>query len=117
SPGGATIITTVLQILVNRIDFGMSLPQAIAAPRASQRNAAQTQAEPDFLSEPTTPGLQALGQTFYISNTSPLDPTIQIPPTIGIAAGLEFLPHGQVLAAGEPTRGGGTSAGVIHPSH
>jgi gamma-glutamyltranspeptidase/glutathione hydrolase len=117
SPGGATIITTVLQILVNRIDFGMSLPQAIAAPRASQRNGAQTQAEPDFLTEPTTPGLQALGQTFYISNTSPLDPTIQIPPTIGIAAGLEFLPHGQVLAAGEPTRGGGTSAGVIHPSH
>jgi gamma-glutamyltranspeptidase/glutathione hydrolase len=117
SPGGATIITTVLQILVNRIDFGMSLPDAIAAPRASQRNSAQTQAEPDFLAEPTTPGLQALGQSFYVSDTSPLDPTIQIPPTIGIAAGLEFLPHGQVLAAGEPTRGGGTSAGVIHPSH
>ncbi|HEX6518900.1 MAG TPA: gamma-glutamyltransferase, partial [Streptosporangiaceae bacterium] len=30
SPGGASIITTVLQILVNRIDFGMSLPDAIA---------------------------------------------------------------------------------------
>ncbi|PZS40339.1 MAG: gamma-glutamyltransferase, partial [Pseudonocardiales bacterium] len=28
SPGGATIITTVLQILVNRIDLGMSLPDA-----------------------------------------------------------------------------------------
>ena len=42
SPGGATIITTVLQILLNRIDFGMSLPDAIAAPRASQRNAATT---------------------------------------------------------------------------
>ncbi|MDT4913262.1 MAG: gamma-glutamyltranspeptidase / glutathione hydrolase, partial [Pseudonocardiales bacterium] len=26
SPGGATIITTVLQILINHIDFGMSLP-------------------------------------------------------------------------------------------
>ena len=38
--GGATIITTVLGILVNRIDLGMSLPQAIAAPRASQRNSA-----------------------------------------------------------------------------
>ncbi len=31
SPGGSTIITTVLQILVNRIDFGLSLPEAIAA--------------------------------------------------------------------------------------
>ena len=117
SPGGATIITTVLQILVNRIDFGMSLPHAIAAPRASQRNAPKTQAEPDFLAEPTTAGLQALGQTFYVNSTSPLDPSIQIPPTIGIAAGLEFLPHGQILAAGEPVRAGGTSAAVIHPSH
>ena len=49
SPGGATIITTVLQILVNRWDFGMSLPEALAAPRASQRNTAQTQAEPGFI--------------------------------------------------------------------
>jgi gamma-glutamyltranspeptidase/glutathione hydrolase len=117
SPGGATIITTVLQILLNRIDFGMTLPQAIAAPRASQRNGAQTQAEPDFLTEPTTPGLEALGQSFYVNSTSPLNPSIQIPPTIGIAAGLEFLGGGRVLAAGEPVRAGGTSAGVIHPSH
>ena len=35
SPGGATIITTVLQVLVNRIDLGMTLPEAMAAPRAS----------------------------------------------------------------------------------
>ena len=33
SPGGATIITTVLQILLNRLDLGMTLPEAIAAPR------------------------------------------------------------------------------------
>ena len=38
SPGGSTIITTVLQMLVNRIDLGMTLPEAMAAPRASQRN-------------------------------------------------------------------------------
>src|SRR3954452_17198684 len=48
SPGGATIITTVLQILVNRLDFGMTLPQAIAAPRASQRNASTTDVEQAF---------------------------------------------------------------------
>jgi len=74
SPGGASIITTVVQILINRIDFGMSLPEAIAAPRASQRNSTTTQAEPDFIALPTTPGLEALGQQFAISNTSPLDP-------------------------------------------
>jgi gamma-glutamyltranspeptidase / glutathione hydrolase len=115
SPGGASIITTVLQILVNRFDFGMSLPAAIAAPRASQRNSTTTQAEPAFLSLPTTPGLEALGQTFAVSDTSPLDPTITIPPTIGAANGLEFLGHGRFLAAGEPERRGGTAAGVVHP--
>lgn len=102
SPGGATIITTVLQILVNRIDLGMSLPQAIAAPRASQRNAATTDAEAAFIAQPTTAGLEALGQSF----TDVGD--------IGVAAGLEFLPHGRVLAAGEPARrDGGTSAAVV----
>lgn len=117
SPGGASIITTVLQILVDRIDFGMSLPDAIAAPRASQRNSATTQAEPAFIAASTTPGLQALGQSFAISNTSPLDPTITIPPDIGAATGLQFLGHGKVLAAGEPVRRGGSAAGVVHPSH
>jgi gamma-glutamyltranspeptidase/glutathione hydrolase len=117
SPGGASIITTVLQILVNRIDFGMSLPDAIAAPRASQRNSATSQAEPAFIAAATTPGLQALGQAFAINNHSPLDPTIIIPPDIGAATGLQFLGHGTVLAAGEPVRRGGSAAGVVFPSH
>ncbi|MGH3801734.1 MAG: gamma-glutamyltransferase, partial [Pseudonocardiaceae bacterium] len=116
SPGGATIITTVLQIMVNRIDFGMSLPDAIAAPRASQRNAETTQAEPAFIAASTTPGLEALGHKFAISDTSPLDPTIKIIPEIGVASGLEFLPGGKVLAAGEPTRRGGSAAGVVCPT-
>jgi gamma-glutamyltranspeptidase/glutathione hydrolase len=117
SPGGASIITTVLQILVNKIDFGMSLPDAIAAPRASQRNAATTQAEPAFIAAPTTPGLEALGQSFAISDTSPLDPSIIISPDIGVADGLQFLGNGKVLAAGEQERRGGSAAGVVHPSH
>ena len=48
SPGGSTIITTVLQILVNRLDLGMDLAGAVAAPRATQRNTAAVQAEPGF---------------------------------------------------------------------
>ncbi|HEY0804087.1 MAG TPA: gamma-glutamyltransferase [Pseudonocardiaceae bacterium] len=115
SPGGASIITTVTQILVNRVDFGMSLPDAIAAPRASQRNSANSQAEPAFIAAPATPGLQALGQSFVISNTSPLNPAITIPPDIGAATGLQFLGDGTVLAAGEPVRRGGGAAGVVFP--
>jgi gamma-glutamyltranspeptidase/glutathione hydrolase len=117
SPGGATIITTVIQVLLNRLDFGMSLPDAIAAPRASQRNSATTQVEPAFLAEPVVPGLQALGHTFAVNNTSPLDPNIKTDGNIGVASGLEFLGHGKVLAAGEPSRRGGSAAGVVHPSH
>lgn len=33
SPGGPTIINTVLQVVVNVVDFGMDVQQAIAAPR------------------------------------------------------------------------------------
>ncbi len=33
SPGGPTIFTTVFQVIVNRVDFGMSLEEAVAAPR------------------------------------------------------------------------------------
>ncbi len=46
SPGGSTIITTVLQTLTNRLDRGMTLPEAVAAPRASQRNTPTVTAEP-----------------------------------------------------------------------
>ncbi|MEO3871180.1 gamma-glutamyltransferase family protein [Nonomuraea sp. B12E4] len=102
SPGGATIITTVLQILVNRYDFGMSLPDALAAPRASQRNTAQTQAEPAFLTRYRTE-LEALGHGF--AETS----------EIGAATALEFLGRDRVQAVAEPVRRGGGSAMVVSP--
>src|SRR3712207_7915783 len=49
SPGGATIITTVLQTLGDRPGRGPDLAQAIAAPPASQRHSATPHAEPAFL--------------------------------------------------------------------
>jgi gamma-glutamyltranspeptidase / glutathione hydrolase len=57
SPGGSMIITTVLQVLIERLDLGRTLPEAIAAPRASQRNLNTnlTIAEPAFA--PERPGL------------------------------------------------------------
>ena len=104
SPGGSTIITTVLQLLVNQVDFGMSLPDAIAAPRASQRNTALTTAEPAFLATPEAAGLQALGQQF-----TPTD-------EIGAATGIAFLRDGLFEAAAEPVRRGGGSAMVVRAS-
>ncbi|TDV54009.1 gamma-glutamyltransferase [Actinophytocola oryzae] len=113
SPGGATIITTVLQILMNRIDLGMSLEDAIAAPRASQRNAAVTQVEPAFLQSPVSAGLLALHHQLAVRDTSALDPNIKISPDIGVASGIEFVGRGKVIAAGEPVRRGGSAAAVV----
>ena len=104
SPGGSMIITTVLQLLVNHLDFGMTLPEAIAAPRASQRNTATVFAEPDFISSPE--GIALLGRGHRFSSTA----------EIGAATGIRFLPDGQVQAAAEPTRRGGGSAMVEDPS-
>ena len=41
SPGGATIITTVAQVLYDRLGLGSPLPAAVAAPRVSERNTAE----------------------------------------------------------------------------
>ena len=103
SPGGATIITTVLQTLLNRLDFGLSLPDAVAAPRASQRNAATVQAEAAFIAADGPP-LQALGHVFG-TNTA----------EIGAVTGIELLDNGKLLAVAEPVRRGGGSAGVVRP--
>ncbi len=104
SPGGSTIITVVLQILIDRLDLGAALPQAIAAPRASQRNTATTLAEPAFVGSPEGQALAAqYGHRF--STTS----------EIGAATGIELLADGRVLAAAEPVRRGGGSAMVEEP--
>ena len=99
SPGGSTIITTALQVLVNDLDFGMTLPQAIAAPRASQRNTSETSAEPAFLSTPEASLLVSEHGQKFVST-----------PEIGAATGIAFLPGRTVQAAAEPTRRGGGSA-------
>jgi len=103
SPGGSTIITTVLQILVDRLDQGMTLPQAILDARASQRNGVNTSAEPAFLASPERAALEARGHHFVNGGE------------IGAATGIEFLPDSRVLAAAEPVRRGGGSAMVEVP--
>ena len=102
SPGGSTIITTVLQVLLNKLDFGMSLPQAVAAPRASQRNTADVQAEPAF----DRTGLAAYGHTF-------VDPPA--PGEIGAVTAIALKRHGRLVAVAEPVRRGGGDARVVRP--
>ncbi|MGV9701241.1 gamma-glutamyltransferase [Streptomyces sp. NPDC003483] len=104
SPGGATIITTVLQTLTGFLDRGLPLVDAIAAPRASQRNAAQTELEPGLYDSPLRARLEALGHSFKLN------------PEIGAATGVQRLPDGRWRAAAETVRRGGGSAMVVRPA-
>jgi gamma-glutamyltranspeptidase/glutathione hydrolase len=103
SPGGSTIITTVLQMLVNRIDLGMDIEEAIAAPRASQRNTASVTAEPAF-TDAYGALLEGYGHTFSSMSE------------IGAATAIEFGRRGELTAVSEPVRRGGGSALVVRPS-
>ena len=101
SPGGSTIITTVVGMAINLIDFGLSLPDAIAAPRISQRNTGITQVDRQLEHTPLGQDLTALGHS--------LRPV----PDIGAAVGLVIQPDGSILAAAEPSRRGGGAAMVV----
>ncbi|WP_338702021.1 gamma-glutamyltransferase [Streptomyces sp. Q6] len=105
SPGGATIITTVLQTLTGFLDRGLPLVDAIAAPRASQRNAAQTELEPGLYDNSALrTALEGIGHSFKLN------------PEIGAATGVQRLPDGKWLAAAEKVRRGGGSAMVVSPT-
>ncbi|WP_314252261.1 gamma-glutamyltransferase [Streptomyces sp. DSM 40907] len=103
SPGGATIITTVLQTLTGHLDRGLPLVDAIAAPRASQRNQTTTELEPGLWNSPLRAELEAIGHAFRQN------------PEIGAATGVQRLPDGRWLAAAETSRRGGGSAMVVRP--
>ncbi len=103
SPGGATIITTVLQMLVNRIDLGMTLEEAMAAPRSSPRNATPVQSEQEFI--------DAYGALLdaYGHDLTPIA-------ELGAATAIEFGPGRRLTAAAEPERRGGGAAAVVSPA-
>jgi gamma-glutamyltranspeptidase/glutathione hydrolase len=103
SPGGSMIITTVTQVLMNRIDLGMTLPEAIAAPRASQRNTAAVAAEPAF-------------RTAYEAVLTPYGHTFSTTAEIGAVAAIEVDADGLMIASAEPVRRGGGTGLVVEPA-
>ncbi|WP_432479109.1 gamma-glutamyltransferase [Nocardioides sp. GXQ0305] len=110
SPGGSTIITTVLQLVLNHVDRGMPLPEAMAAPRASQRNTPSVTAEPAFI-EQYGAALEAYGHELTPSGdglTSASD--------IGAATAIGIGPDGRLTAVAEPRRRGGGAAYVVRPA-
>ena len=120
--GGSTIIETVVQTLINHVDFGMSLPDALAAPRVAQTNSSSntSEAEPDFYNSQLAQQLTSqYGEKSSLA-TGPILPLDNYP---GDATALQMLGHGQAQAIAEPVRLGGGSAlatqgeGGRHGSH
>lgn len=104
SPGGSTIITTMLGMAMNLMDFGMDMEEAIAFPRISQRNSGTTWVDQDFDQTALGQSLATLGHTFTVI------------PEIGAATGVIIDPDGTMQAAAEPERRGGGSAMVVQPT-
>ena len=97
------IITTVTQVLMNRIDLGMTLPEAVAAPRASQRNTAAVAAEPAF-------------RTAYEAQLTPFGHLFTTTAEIGAVAAIEVDADGLMTAVAEPVRRGGGTGLVVEPA-
>ena len=106
SPGGATIVTTVLQTIFNHIDLGMDMPAALNAPRISERNGQATSIEPGFAGSPQARALERFGQRW--------DPAAE---EIGAANAIVFNADGTVTAVSEGKRHGVGSALVQKRGH
>jgi len=110
--GGSTIIETVVQTLINHVDFGMSMPDALDAPRVAQTNSSSNTslAEPDFYNSQLAQQLTSqYGEKFALATGSIL-PLDNYP---GDATALQMLGHGQAEAVAEGVRLGGGSALAI----
>ena len=65
TPGGARIITTVLQVVLNLVDYGMDIQEAVDAPRIhNQWLPEETRIEPRALSPDTRKVLEGMGHHF-----------------------------------------------------
>ncbi|MFL6675556.1 MAG: gamma-glutamyltransferase [Massilia sp.] len=106
SPGGATIITTVLQSIVNYVDLGMPMDQAVNAPRMSERNETETSIEPGFGGTEQARALEKFGHKWEAK-----------PEEIGAANAIVFNPDGTVTAVSEGKRHGVGTALVQKRGH
>lgn len=103
TPGGATIITSVAQIIVGHLERDLPLVEAVAAPRLSSRNAGAEGTDLGLADSETGQGLIDLGHELGSSTW------------IGNASGIAISGNGRLNAAAETERGGGGAARVVRP--
>jgi gamma-glutamyltranspeptidase/glutathione hydrolase len=96
TPGGGTIITTVFQTFVNIVDFGMSLTQAVNAPRIHHQHLPdRIMYEQGGLTDGTADSLRALGHAIGERRG-----------TSGDVQAIMVLPDGTLVGYADPRRGG-----------
>jgi gamma-glutamyltranspeptidase/glutathione hydrolase len=99
TPGGSTIITSVFQVVLNVLEFGMNMQKAVEYPRFHQQwKPEQTRIEPNRLSTIQMERLKQKGYEF--SNSA----------SIGLVEGILVLPSGK-LQGGADSRGDDTALG------
>ncbi|HSG47280.1 MAG TPA: gamma-glutamyltransferase, partial [Longimicrobiales bacterium] len=88
SPGGRTIINTVLQVILNLTAFGMDLPEAVAAPRIHhQWLPDRIVVEAEGISPEVVAALEAIGHTVVVRGSQGLAHSIQVDPLTGVLMG------------------------------
>lgn len=96
SPGGATIITTVFQVISNMLDFGWSLADAVSAPRVHhQHRPDRLDVEPGGLPDEVIHGLRARGHRVEVR-----------PEEWGDVEAIARSSDGEIEAVADPRRGG-----------
>jgi len=84
SPGGRTIINTVLQVVLNVVDFGMNIQEAVNAKRIHhQWLPDRISIEADGASAETVQLLEAMGHTVQVGGGQGLAHSIMIDPRTG----------------------------------
>jgi gamma-glutamyltranspeptidase/glutathione hydrolase len=87
SPGGRTIINTVLQVVLNLTAFDMPLPEAVAAPRIHHQWLPDRVTAEEAMPAAAVAGLEAMGHTVLSRGRQGLAHSIWIEPAIGELVG------------------------------
>jgi gamma-glutamyltranspeptidase/glutathione hydrolase len=104
SPGGSQIITTVLQVVLNCIDFDMNIPEAIEAPRIHHQWMPDSIFyEKDAIAPELRNELIAIGYHFWDDGYETR--------IIGIAEGIMIDQKNKIIYGASDPRGGGLAAG------
>ena len=101
SPGGSTIISTTLESILNVVDFGMNMQQAVDAPRVHmQWYPDEVFVEPGYLTPQTRAALEQMGYKFKTMPAWGADEAILVNPVTHTIEGANDRRRPAGLAAG-----------------